>query len=95
MTNEEKAIELFTSKIGDLNVPDFNFNREFKIKIAIVAMAEWKDREFAKQKQVLIDKACDAYCKVCGHFPHTVPKHICRMDCQYYSSFRKSMKETE
>ena len=76
MTNEEKAIELFTSEVGDLNVPDFN-------------------REFAKQKQVLIDKACDAYCKVCGHFPHTVPKHICRMDCQYYSSFRKLMKETE
>ena len=76
MTNEEKAIELFTSEVGDLNVPDF-------------------DREFAKQKQVLIDKACDAYCKVCGHFPHTVPKHICRMDCQYYSSFRKLMKETE
>ena len=76
MTNEEKAIELFTSEVGDLNVPDF-------------------DREFAKQKQVLIDKACDAYCKVCGHFPHTVPKHICRMDCQYYSSFRKLMKEME
>ena len=76
MTNEEKAIELFTSEVGDLNVPDFN-------------------REFAKQKQVLIDKACDAYCKVCGHFPHKVPKHICRMDCQYYSSFRKLMKETE
>ena len=76
MTNEEKAIELFTSEVGDLNVPDF-------------------DREFAKQKQVLIDKACDAYCKVCGHFPHTVPKHICRMDCQYYSSFRKLMEEME
>lgn len=93
MTNEEKAIELFTSEVGDLNVPDFN--GELKIKTAIITMAEWKDREFAKQKQVLIDKACDAYCKVCGHFPHTVPKHICRMDCQYYSSFRKLMKETE
>lgn len=93
MTNEEKAIELFTSEVGDLNVPDSN--REFEIKTAIVAMAEWKDQEFAKQKQTLIDKACDAYCKVCGHFPHTVPKHICRMDCQYYSSFRKLMKEIE
>ena len=93
MTNEEKAIELFTSEVGDLNVLDFN--RESEIKTAIVAMAEWKDQEFAKQKQTLIDKACDAYCKVCGHFPHTVPKHICRMDCQYYSSFRKSMKEME
>ena len=75
MTNEEKAIELLTSEVGDLNVSDFN-------------------REFAKQKQTLIDKACDAYCKVCGKCPHTVPKHICRMDCQYYSSFRKLMKET-
>ena len=93
MTNEEKAIELFTSEVGDLNVLDSN--REFEIKTAIVAMAEWKDQEFAKQKQVLIDKACDAYCKVCGHFPHTVPKHICRMDCQYYSSFKKLMKEME
>ena len=93
MTNEEKAIELFTSEVGDLNVLDSN--REFEIKTAIVAMAEWKDQEFAKQKQTLIDKACDAYCKVCGHFPHTVPKHICRMDCQYYSSFRKLMKEME
>ena len=93
MANEEKAIELFTSEVGDLNVPDFN--REFEIKTAIVATAERKDQEFAKQKQVLIDKACDAYCKVCGHFPHTVQKHICRMDCQYYSSFRKSMKEME
>ena len=93
MTNEEKAIELFTSEVGDLNVPDFN--RKFEIKTAIVAMAEWKDQEFAKQKQVLIDKVCDVYCKVCGHFPHTVPKHICRMDCQYYSSFRKLMEEME
>ena len=49
MTNEEKAIELFTSEVGDLNVPDF-------------------DREFAKQKQVLIDKACDAYCKCADTF---------------------------
>ena len=93
MTNEEKAIELFTSEVGDLNVPDSN--REFEIKTTIVATAERKDQEFAKQKQTLIDKACDAYCKVCGHFPHTVPKHICRMDCQYYSSFRKLMKEIE
>ena len=56
MTNEEKAIELFTSEVGDLNVPDFN--REFEIKTAIVAMAEWKDQEFAKQKDT---EKCGAF----------------------------------
>ena len=34
MTNEEKAIELLTSEVGDLNVPDFD--REFEIKTASV-----------------------------------------------------------
>lgn len=36
-----------------------------------------------------ISTACDAYCKVCGHFPHTVPTHICRQDCRYYQDFKQ------
>lgn len=39
-----------------------------------------------------IEKACDAYCKVCGHYAHSVPTHICRHDCRYFSDFRKYMK---
>ena len=39
-----------------------------------------------------IEKACDAYCKVCGHFAHGVPTHICRHDCRYFSDFEKYMK---
>ena len=39
-----------------------------------------------------IEKACDAYCKVCGHYSHTVPSHICRHDCRYFSDFEKYMK---
>lgn len=35
-----------------------------------------------------IEKACDAYCKVCGHYQHTVPTHICRQDCDYYTDFK-------
>ena len=35
-----------------------------------------------------IEKACDAYCKVCGHYPHTVPTYICRQDCDYYTDFK-------
>jgi hypothetical protein len=40
----------------------------------------------------LEEKACDAYCKVCGHYAHSVPTHICRHDCRYFSDFKKYMK---
>ena len=39
-----------------------------------------------------IEKACDAYCKVCGHYAHTTPNHICRQACDYYKNFVKYMK---
>ena len=45
------------------------------------------------RKDAFIEKACDAYCKVCGHYPHTVPTHICRKNCDYFSDFKKYMKE--
>lgn len=45
------------------------------------------------RKDALIEKACDAYCKVCGHYPHTVPTHICRHDCKYFSDFKKYMED--
>ena len=44
------------------------------------------------RKDAFIEKACDAYCKVCGHYPHTTPNHICRQDCDYYKNFRNYMK---
>lgn len=44
-------------------------------------------------RKLLIEKACDAYCKVCGHFAHTVPTHICRQDCRYYDDFKQAMEE--
>jgi hypothetical protein len=40
----------------------------------------------------LEEKACDAYCKVCGHYAHTTPNHICRQACDYYKNFIKYMK---
>lgn len=40
-----------------------------------------------------IEKACDAYCEVCGHYHHTVPYQICRHDCRYYDDFKKLLKE--
>ena len=48
------------------------------------------DLEIAKEE--VIEKACDAYCKVCGHYAHTTPTHICRQACDYYKDFREHMK---
>lgn len=50
-----------------------------------------KDIEYTRTN-AFIEKACDAYCKVCGHFAHTVPTHICRHDCRYFSDFKNYMK---
>ena len=44
------------------------------------------------RKDAFIEKACDAYCKVCGHFAHSVPTHICRYDCRYFSDFKNYME---
>lgn len=44
------------------------------------------------RKDFFIKKACDAYCKVCGHYPHTTPNHICRQACDYYKDFVNYMK---
>lgn len=47
-------------------------------------------REVAKiAKEEVIEEACNAYCKICGHYPHTTPTHICRQACDYYKDFRK------
>lgn len=39
-----------------------------------------------------IKKACNAYCKVCGHYHHTTPNYICRQACDYYKNFRNYME---
>lgn len=41
----------------------------------------------------LLEKACDAYCQVCGHYPHTTPTHICRHNCNYFDDFRHYLKK--
>lgn len=53
----------------------------------------YRYRHFLKRVQdTFIEKACDAYCKVCGHYPHTTPNHICRQACDYYKDFANYMK---
>ena len=45
------------------------------------------------RKDAFIEKACDAYCKIYGHYYHTVPTHICRHACEYFDDFIKYIKE--
>ena len=45
------------------------------------------------EHEVDLEKACDAYCKVCGHYAHTTPVHICRQACDYYKDFKQAMKD--
>ena len=42
--------------------------------------------------EAFIEKGCDMYCKVCGHYAHTTPSHICRQACDYFIKFRNYMK---
>lgn len=61
-------------------------------KNAPVAGAE--NTEYTRT-DAFIEKACDAYCKVCGHYPHTVPTHICRQACEYYEDFKHYLKNSK
>jgi hypothetical protein len=58
--------------------------------IDVKKMAD-EDVEYTRT-DAFIKKACDAYCKVCGHYAHSVPTHICRHDCRYFSDFKTYLK---
>lgn len=47
---------------------------------------EARERGYAKA-EVDLEAVKDAYCDVCGHFHHTTPHYICRLDCLYYTDF--------
>ena len=71
----------------------FDLGLEYNIAFdGFIEGTNWSD-EHPREGLVDIDKVCDAYCKVCGHYAHSVPTHICRYDCDYYSRFRKFLKE--
>ena len=43
------------------------------------------------EREETIEKSCDAYCKVCGHYAHKVPTYICRHNCNYYDDFKEHL----
>lgn len=54
MTNREKALVL-----SSMNRYEFSVEESNAAYNAALAMAEWKDEDFAQKKQALIDKACE------------------------------------
>lgn len=64
----------------------------------VVSYHEWLTPDQARgavelAREEMIEKACDAYCKVCGHYAHTTPVYICRQACDYYKDFKQAMKD--
>ena len=59
---------------------------------------EWLTPDQARKaveiaREETIERACDAYCKVCGHYAHKTPTYICRQACDYYKDFKQAMKD--
>lgn len=56
----------------------------------------WKtetERAFEAGWDAAIGKACDAFCKFCGHYAIKTQGYTCRQDCGYYSAFKKAIME--
>ncbi len=58
MTQEEK-VESLVDELGIILGIIYTESSRVTIKKLLMEMAEWKDEQFAKEKQALIDKACE------------------------------------
>ncbi len=45
------------------------------------------------EREEVIERACDAHCRVCGRFIRTVPAYMCRQDCEDFERFKQAMKD--
>ena len=68
------------------------FGEADKSVLDIYSTKEHEDEVEYVRTDVFIEKACNAYCKVCGHYAHDVPTYICRHNCDYYEDFKNYMK---
>lgn len=61
MDNESKtkSLSYYHCTRGTCNGKECEVCLYAKVDDAVLAMAEWKDQEFARQKQSLIEKACE------------------------------------
>lgn len=85
MSRAEKFIQEHTSNC-------YNYNGYAQDAIPWLTPDEARKAvEIAKEEMMEI--ACNAYCKVCGHYAHTTPTYICRQACDYYKDFKQAMKD--
>ncbi len=83
--SDEEGVILSLDKATDLRGDRYDFVDE--------AVFPFEDGTFEYTRtDAFIEKACDAYCKICGHYHHTVPTFICRKNCDYFEDFRKYME---
>ena len=92
MSKAEKFIEDYTKNCSnELCSVEDRFGKK------VISYNEWLTPDQARRaveivREEMIERACDAYCKVCGHYHHTTPNHICRQACDYYKDFVNYMK---
>ena len=92
MSKAEKFIEDYTKNCSnELCSVEDRFGKK------VISYNEWLTPDQARRaveiaREEMIERACDAYCKVCGHYAHTTPNHICRQACDYYKDFVNYMK---
>lgn len=66
-----------TEELGELE----RYNELIMLETFITSLQQ-------EQPEVDLEKACDAYCEVCGHYHHTTPTYICRRACDYFDDFK-------
>ena len=92
MTNEEKINEIISSCKNDSENLDFNFNEQ-NARFVLEWFVDWKEQEFAAEKQALIDKACEWLWKNAFNFDYiNVNGEIMKY---FFEDFRKAMEETK
>ena len=79
MTNEEK-VELLVDELGIILGIIYTENSRAMIKKLLMKIAEWKDEQFAEEKQALIDN-------VCKWIKNNIPYYMMTCDGEFIDSF--------
>lgn len=94
MSRAEKFIKDYTRNCSNI-IETIN-----KDKNVAVVYQPWLTPEDALRaveiaREEVVERACDAYCKVCGHYAHTTPTCILRHACNYYKDFKQAIKDEQ
>lgn len=91
MTNEEKIQQLLNEPCWE-SKPYLIGMDKIGVEDVMERFAEWKDEQYAKEKQQWIEKACVAHCNNCYTRYGNCQEESYKMQCQRYVNFKKAMK---